>query len=283
MTPSTALEYADLTPNEPAPAARAATKRSTAWLHFATALALYLLGCCGLFAMIGVSFGLYEFQLAPKLTGTTAGAVALGLGLVGLFGVQHTIMARPAFKRWWARVVPPVLHNSVFTLLSGLLILLILGLWQPLPQVVWHVETPLVATLLWVLKGAGWAYLLASTFVIGHFQLFGLAQPWRVLRGVEEPRPRFRERLMYRFDRHPIMTGVLIGLWATPYMRVDTLALAAIFTLYMAIGVAVEERTLLREHGAAYANYIRRVGSTVPGLRFTSKLLHGDGAASSRS
>lgn len=265
FTPSTDL----------APASTPAVRRSHAALRLAAALSCYALGCAGIVALIAVSFGAYDFHLSPKLTGTVAGAAVVGTLLVGLFGVQHTIMARVGFKRRWSRVVGADLERSIFVALSGLLMLLILWGWQPLPGTVWRVGDPVLAGAVRALQGAGWAYLFAATFTIGHFDLFGVARPWRALVGRPEPAERFTERLMYRFDRHPIMSGVMIGLWCTPHMRVDLLLLAVIFTAYIAVGVAIEERELVRTHGATYRSYRERVGSLVPRLPFATRALRG--------
>lgn len=232
--------------------------------HLAIAIACYGLGVTGLVALIATSLGLYSFQWSPIVTSTVTGGLLLDAGLLALFGVQHTIMARPGFKRWWTGIVPASLERSIFVVLSGGLMLLILWGWQPMAATVWQVGSNWGQIALRGVQAAGWAYLLAATFAVDHFHLFGLTQPWRALTGRAPGEPVFRRRLMYRFDRHPIMTGVLVGLWATPHMRADTLALAALFTLYIVLGVAIEERELVRAHGTTYLRYRDEVRSVVP-------------------
>jgi methanethiol S-methyltransferase len=237
----------------------------------ALAACAYGLGVTGLAALIATSFGLYNFQWSPNVASTVTGALLLDAGLLALFGVQHTIMARPGFKRWWTGIVPAALERSIFVALSGALMLLILWGWQPMPATVWQLDSTWARTALLVLQGAGWTYLLAATFAVDHFHLFGLTQPWRALSGRSPVEPLFRRRLMYRFDRHPIMTGVLVGLWATPHMRADTLALAGLFTFYIVIGVAIEERELVRAHGTTYLSYRDEVRSVVPSVHVLAR------------
>jgi protein-S-isoprenylcysteine O-methyltransferase Ste14 len=137
-------------------------------------------------------------------------------------------------------------------------------LWQPMPAVVWSVQVPAVRWLIFGIALAGWSYLFVASFAINHFELFGLRQVYQALRGRPLTPTPFRIRWMYRFDRHPIMTGILLGIWATPTMTVDHLLFAAGFTLYIWVGVFFEERSLRRELGRPYEEYAARVGSIVP-------------------
>ncbi|QDU86570.1 NnrU protein [Planctomycetes bacterium Pla163] len=245
-------------------------------LHLCLAVCAYGLGVTGLVALIVTSFGLYSFQWSPNVASTVTGGLLLDAGLLALFGIQHTIMARPGFKQWWTGVVPAALERSIFVALSGALLLLILWGWQPMGATVWQLDASWARTALFVLQGAGWTYLLAATFAVDHFHLFGLTQPWRALNGRSPAEPVFRRRLMYRFDRHPIMTGVLVGLWATPHMRADTLALAGLFTLYIVVGVAIEERELVRAHGTTYLRYRDDVRSVVPSVHALARRVRAD-------
>jgi len=224
----------------------------------------YTIGVAGLVYIILVTLGLVPFTGGPLSVGSTGAAIAVNLGLVALFGVQHAIMARPGFKRRWTQIIPAAAERSTFTMLAGALMVLAMWLWQPLETSLWSIETP---ALRWALLGGcafGWCYLLAATFAIDHFELFGLKHVWRNLRGLETPEPSFKQRAMYRFDRHPIMSGVLLGLWCTPDMTLARLVLALGFSTYIVLGVALEERDLIKKHGATYVAYAKSVRTLVP-------------------
>lgn len=190
--------------------------------------------------------------------------VALNLGLLLLFGLQHSIMARPRFKYWLARRLPEAAERSTFVLLSALAIGLICLLWQPLGVTVWQVEQPLGRTLLIGGYLVGWSVAVWSTFVIDHFELFGLRQAWRELRNQPVPEPVFREVSLYRRVRHPMQLGVLIGLWSAPIMSLSHLMLALGMTVYVLIGLYYEERDLVRELGGDYVDYRQRVPQLIP-------------------
>lgn len=230
----------------------------------AASLLAYTVGVTGLVALIAKSFHLIPIDLGVKFTSTNGGALVVNVALVALFGVQHAVMARPWFKRWWTQRVPEEIERSIFVALAGVLMLAIVGLWQPLVGEVYSVDQPLLRGALLALGGAGWVYLLAATFAIDHFQLFGVKQGLAAFVGRRVDEPAFVQRLMYRFDRHPIMSGVLFGLWATPTMDLSHLVLATAFTLYVIVGVAIEERTLVALHGEKYEAYRRAVGTLVP-------------------
>ena len=145
-------------------------------------------------------------------------AVVIDLTLLSLFAVQHSVMARPAFKRWWTQVIPPAMERSTYVLASSLILILLFWLWQPLPSVVWHVTHRWAAGLLWTIFGAGWLIVVVSTFLIDHFDLFGLRQVILYFNGKPYTPPPFRTPWLYRIVRHPIMLGFLIAFWATPTM-----------------------------------------------------------------
>ncbi len=224
----------------------------------------YAIGIGGLLSLIAVSLGLLPLTGGPVAIGTTGGAIAFNLLFVALFGVQHAVMARPAFKERWTRIIPAAMERPTFVLLSGVIMGSAMWLWQPLPSTVWAVESAALANALRGVAALGWCYMLAASFAIDHFELFGLKQVWRNFVGSEAPRVPFVSRLMYRFDRHPLMSGILIGLWCTPSMTVGRLVLAAGFSAYIVIGVAMEERTLVALHGDGYREYRRKVGALVP-------------------
>ena len=231
---------------------------------FVYGVGAYTVGVSGLVALILATLEILPFTGGPVSIDGTAGRIAFNLGLISLFGIQHAIMARPAFKRRWTQIIPAAAERSTFVALAGILMGAIVGLWQPLPEVLWAAGDGAPRYALLSLCAFGWAYLLAATFAIDHFELFGLRQVWRGLKGNSTPSPSFQARFMYRFDRHPIMTGVLIGLWSAPTLTVERLVLALGFTAYIIVGVTIEERDLRRLHGGAYQGYAKRVRTVIP-------------------
>lgn len=224
----------------------------------------YAIGVSGLCWLIAASLDLVPFTGGPLELATRGQRVALGLGWVLLFGLQHAVMARPAFKARWTRVVHPAIERSTFVLVTGLIVSAMLLTWQPDPAPVWTVTQPALGIGMRVVAVLGWAYLFAASFAIDHFELFGLKQVWLHFRGRRPVALPVVSRFMYRFDRHPIMTGMLLGLWCTPVMRVDHLLLASGLSVYIVIGVLIEERTLVALHGEGYREYRRRVPALVP-------------------
>ena len=192
-------------------------------------------------------------------------ALAIDAALLALFGVQHSVMARPGFKAAWTRIVPVALERTVYVVATSFVLIALMALWRPLPDPVWSVAGG-GAPLLWALFALGWAVVLLSTFLINHFELFGLHQAWNAMRGLPPPAPQFREPLFYRWVRHPLYVGFLLAFWATPAMTAGHLLLAAGMTVYILIGIRFEERDLTAAMGAPYAEYRRRVGMLVPGL-----------------
>lgn len=192
-------------------------------------------------------------------------AAAIDLGLVMLFGLQHSIMARPAFKRAWTRIVPEPIERSVYVLFASLLLLLMMAAWHPIPAPAWRVEGGL-ALLLWGLCALGWGLVLLSTFLLNHFELFGLRQVYFHLRGRLAGPPQFHQPLLYRMVRHPLYLGFIIALWATPVMSWGHVVLAASMTFYILLAIPIEERDLVKALGPAYEDYQQRVGALVPGI-----------------
>lgn len=194
-------------------------------------------------------------------------AVLVDVALLAAFGVQHSVMARASFKRLWTRVVPPAIERSTYVLASSLALALIPWQWLPIPlPVVWEFTGP-AAWLLEAIFWAGWAVMLASSFLISHFELFGVSQVlWTVLKQ-RSPDPSFRTPLFYRYVRHPLYAGLLAAFWATPRMTAGHLLFAAGFTAYILVGIWFEERDLLAHFGSHYARYQRRVGMLFPWRR----------------
>lgn len=192
-------------------------------------------------------------------------SILINVVLLGLFAVQHTIMARPAFKERWVKSIPPETERSTFVLLASLLLILMMWQWRALPEVIWSVEG-VVAQVLWVVFFMGWGIVLFSTVLIDHFDLFGLRQVVLAYQGKPYTSPEFVERSLYKVIRHPLMLGFLIAFWATPQMTVGHLVFSITTTLYILFGIQVEERDLRAAHGEQYADYRQRVPMVIPFL-----------------
>jgi protein-S-isoprenylcysteine O-methyltransferase Ste14 len=191
-------------------------------------------------------------------------SLLVNVALLGLFAIQHSVMARPAFKRWWTRFVPKSVERSTFVLLaSGALILLFLQ-WRPLKAVVWDHSGNLAGAALIVQCALGWGLVLASTFQIDHSELFGLKQVWHRLTGRSAPAPEFRTPLFYRHVRHPIYLGFMLAFWSTPVMSAGHLLFAAVTSGYILVGIWFEERDLVGQFGQRYRDYRAQVGMLLP-------------------
>ena len=194
---------------------------------------------------------------------TPAEAVVINLLLLSLFAVQHSVMARPGFKRWWTTIVPPACERSTYVLLSSLILLLVFWHWRPIPISIWQVEG-VAAGLLTGIQALGWLIVLASTFMIDHFDLSGLRQAFSALRGTAAPDQSFRTPLLYKIVRHPLMLGFLLAFWATPAMTAGHLLFAAANTVYILVALQFEERDLIAEFGTVYQEYRHRVPMLLP-------------------
>lgn len=228
-------------------------------LYMAYGLVSYAVGVAGLAIMVLGYAGILPVGQILPFTSTVYSALTVNALLLVVFGLQHSVMARPAFKAWLNRFLPEATQRSHFIWTSGVTIAAMVCLWQPLPGSAWQVHG-LPATIFWIGFGIGWAYLLAATFAINHFDLFGLRQVWLAATGREYTPVAFKEHWMYRYSRHPIMLGVLIGIWAVPEMDITLLGMTIGITLYMAVGLYFEERDLIRSWGKHYLDYKKRVG-----------------------
>ena len=220
------------------------------------AIFLYAVGFVGGF--------LTPTQLDGPRHGSLAAALAINVGLLALFALQHSGMARPAFKRWLTRFVPEPAERSTYVLLSSAALFVLFWQWQPLGGVVWEVAGGAARAAVFAVSAAGWVMVLATTFLIHHFDLFGLRQVWFYFRGRPYVQPQFQIAIMYRWVRHPLMLGFLIAFWATPRMTAGHLLFAAVMTVYILIAIQIEERDLLALHGEAYAEYRRKTSMILP-------------------
>jgi protein-S-isoprenylcysteine O-methyltransferase Ste14 len=221
------------------------------------------------------AIGFVENTLVPKsidsgTSGSVAGSLLTDAALLVLFAVQHSVMARPGFKRIWTRVVPWEFERSTFVLIASLALALVCWQWRPLPQSVWSIEDPIAAKALVVVSWSGWGLLLLSTFFISHFHLFGLSQGFARLLGNKLPEPEFVAPFLYRWLRHPLYAGFIIAFWATPRMSLGHLFFAVATTGYIFVGIWLEERDLVAYFGDRYRQYRATVGMLVPKIRLAS-------------
>jgi protein-S-isoprenylcysteine O-methyltransferase Ste14 len=199
--------------------------------------------------------------------GNPALAIAINLALLTLFAAQHSVMARPAFKRVWTRIVPEAAERSTYVLAASLALMLLFWQWRPLLAPVWAVSDPVGAAALTALSWSGWVLVFVSTFLISHFHLFGLSQGFAKLLRIKQPEAEFATPGLYRYLRHPIYAGFLLAFWATPTMSAGHLLFAAGTTGYIFIGIWFEERDLIAQFGARYLRYRESVGMILPKLR----------------
>jgi protein-S-isoprenylcysteine O-methyltransferase Ste14 len=191
-------------------------------------------------------------------------ALLVDLVLLSIFALQHSIMARQGFKRWWTRIVPEAVERSTYVLFASLSLALLCWQWEPMPAIVWQIGNPLIATTVIVLSFVGWFIVLTSTFLINHFELFGLQQVTNNFADRPMAPVRFRTPLYYKFVRHPIYLGFIIAFWAAPVMSIGHLLFAAATTAYIFIGIALEERDLVTIFGDQYRHYRKEVAMLIP-------------------
>jgi protein-S-isoprenylcysteine O-methyltransferase Ste14 len=234
-------------------------------IAFVYGVAAYLL----FFVVFLYSIGFVANWLVPKSidTGTEGDLVSsllVNAALLGVFAIQHSVMARPGFKRWWTQIVPAPIERSTYVLLSSLALVLLFWQWRPLQNIVWDVGNSAASLLLWGLCALGWLIVLTSTFLINHFDLFGLRQVYLNLRSEQYTHLNFKIIGLYRLVRHPIMLGFVIAFWATPRMTLGHLVFAIATSVYILIALQLEERDLVTYHGDAYKQYMKRVSMLMP-------------------
>jgi protein-S-isoprenylcysteine O-methyltransferase Ste14 len=226
-------------------------------IFFATFL--YLIVFVGDFAL-----GVRTVDVGPQAPPLIAALI--DIGLIALFGLQHSIMARPGFKAKWTRIVPRACERSVYVLAASIALMILFLGWRPIDTIVWNVTNPALAGILWAVFWIGWATVLISTFLISHFELFGLQQAWLNISGRQAEKPQLRQPLFYRWVAHPMMSGFFLALWAAPEMTAGHLLLAFGMSIYILIALRYEERDLTGLFGDDYRRYRSGVGMLIPRL-----------------
>jgi methanethiol S-methyltransferase len=243
-------------------------------LYFAYGVFCYLmfLGIffytCGWLANLGVPRSIDSSPTAP-----TAWAITINVLLLGIFALQHSIMARPTFKRWWTQIVPKPIERSTYVLCTNLVLILLFWQWRSIDTVIWDVQSTAGQAVLWGMFGLGWATVFVSTVLLNHFDLFGLRQVWLYLRGKPYTYLPFNTPLFYQWMRHPLYLGWALAFWCTPTMTGGHLLFAFVTTMYMLVAIQFEERNLIEHHGSLYAEYRRAVPMMIPlpGRRFVHR------------
>jgi protein-S-isoprenylcysteine O-methyltransferase Ste14 len=232
---------------------------------------LYGIGTYGVFLVsLLYAIGFVGNFVVPKsidsgVAGPFVESLLINTMLLGLFAVQHSVMAREGFKRWWTRLVPPSVERSTYVLLASLVLLVLYWQWRPMPEpVIWTVHSPTAAAFINGVFWFGWGLLFISTCLISHFQLFGLSQVFARMLGRELPQPQFRAPLLYRHVRHPIYLSFLLAFWATPSMTAGHLLFSLATTGYILIAIQLEERDLIRMFGDQYRRYRQHVAMLLP-------------------
>lgn len=224
---------------------------------------LYLIGFVG------------DFIVPKSIESGTAGpllqSVIIDAMLIALFAIQHSVMARQGFKRWWTRIVPPSVERSTYVLFTSLVLFILYWQWRPIPALIWNVQNSTGAAVLLGIFWLGWFVLVVSTFMLSHFELFGLSQVFARLFGKESSKAEFHTPLLYRYVRHPIYLGILLAIWATPAMSAGHFLFSFLVTGYIFIGIQLEERDLLQLFGDQYRQYRQRAAMLIPlpGRKFT--------------
>jgi methanethiol S-methyltransferase len=233
-------------------------------LYAAVSYALFLASFLWTIAFLGNFVVPKTIDIDAGSPASLAQAFIVDGALLLLFAVQHSVMARPWFKRGWTRIVPPAIERATYVLASTLVLLALLAFWEPMPGVVWRVESSVARAAIWGIFGVGWVIVLLSTFLIDHFHLFGLRQVLHAMKGEAEREPTFKKVLFYRLVRHPLMVGFLVAFWATPTMSLGHLVFALATTGYILVGVHLEERDLRASLGEVYDDYRKEVRMLLP-------------------
>lgn len=233
---------------------------------FIYGLLSYAIGLGGLvwFILFIGDWNFFPNHIDSGIPGSLSTAISINFGLIMLFGLQHSVMARPAFKKQWTKIIPRAAERSTYVLLTGVIMGLFCLYWQPINGVLWQVDNKIGQVVLIAGYGVGWFMVVLASFLINHFELFGLQQVYFNLLRKSEPSPQFTERLLYKIVRHPLQLGVLMGIWLTPIMSMTHLMLSVAMSVYIFIGLNYEEKDLVATLGKEYENYKGRVRMIVP-------------------
>ncbi len=243
--------------------------KAIALLYGALAYLLFLvtfLYALGFVANVAVPKGIDDGEAGPL-----GAALLINMLLLAAFAIQHSVMARPGFKDWWTRIVPKSVERSTYVLVSSLLLILLFWQWRSMPDAVWSVEDQVWSLVIWIVFALGWLLVLLSTFIIDHFDLFGLRQVFLNFRGKEPPASDFKVSLFYKLVRHPLLLGWVIAFWAHPQMTEGHLLFAVVTTAYILIAIKFEERDLVADFGNSYRDYQGRVPMLIPFLKWSKK------------
>lgn len=237
------------------------------WLIFFYGVACYAITLVTLLYAIGFVGNLWVPKSIDSAREVPLGVALLtDAALLAVFAIQHSVMARPAFKRWWTQIIPKAAERSTYILLASVALIALYKYWEPIGGVVWSVQSPGGRAVLYVLFALGWALVFLSSFLINHFDLFGLRQVWLQLRGRRYTPVDFGMPVLYRIVRHPLYVGLLLAFWSAPTMTLTHLVFAIATTIYILIGIQLEEHDLVTEH-PEYAQYRKRVPMLVPFLK----------------
>ncbi len=233
-------------------------------LYFSYGVVSYIIFFATFLYCIGFVGDIFVPKSMDSAPATSFGiALLANLGLLGIFALQHSIMARPAFKKWWTRIVPETLERSTYVLFSSLALIALFAFWQPMGGIIWNVTDPVGQAILYGLFGFGWLLVLVATFLINHFDLFGLRQVWLHLRGKKYTKLKFSTPWLYKFVRHPLYIGWFFAFWATPTMTAAHLVFAVMTTVYILIAIPLEERDLEKAL-PEYKSYRQHVPMLIP-------------------
>jgi protein-S-isoprenylcysteine O-methyltransferase Ste14 len=238
-------------------------------LYLAISLVIYAIFFATFLYLVGFVGNLAGLPLTVDKggpVGSVTSAVITDVVLISIFGIQHSVMARQGFKRAWTRTVPPPIERSVYVLFASAALIILFSFWRPIGGVVWDVTNPTAQMILWALFLAGWGIVLLSTFLINHFELFGLQQAWLYLQGREAAPHVFRQPLLYKWVRHPLYAGFFLAFWSTPHMSYGHMLLSVGMSIYMLIAISYEEKDLISYFGREYEEYRGRVGMLLPGI-----------------
>ena len=240
--------------------------RSLTMLFAIVCYAIFFATFLYLIVFVGdLALGVRTVDVGPEASPMAAGVI--DIALITLFGLQHSVLARPSFKPRWTRIVPPPAERSVYVLAASIALMILFIGWHPIPQIVWNVSNSALKAIIWVIFWIGWATVLISTFLINHFELFGLQQAWFNMRGREAEKPELRQPMFYRWIAHPLYAGFFLAFWAAPEMTLGHLLLALGVSIYMLIAIRYEERDLTDLFGEDYRRYRAGVGGLVPRFR----------------